>query len=124
MGLNVDVIATKELLSPVAGEIFDDIDKLAAAVVAFAGVTFRVFIGERSSGRGHDGGGDVVFTGDEFQCGLLAVLLITDGLPESRIGLGNGIHETTSKEGISAHAKAAGRKEVLYRERRWGKIHP
>ena len=56
MRLHVGGIGTKNLLYPVNGQLLGNINKLAAAVIAFAGVAFGVFVGELSSLRGHDGG--------------------------------------------------------------------
>ncbi len=96
VGLDVDVVAAEELFGAIAGEIFDDVDELAAAVVALAGIAFGVFVGERGRGGGEDGGGDVVFGGDEFQRRFLALRFVADGLPESGIGLGDGVHGYSS----------------------------
>ena len=46
VGLDVDVLGAEELFGAVAGEVFDDVGELAAAVVALAGVAFGVFVGE------------------------------------------------------------------------------
>ena len=91
VGLDVDVVAVEEFLGAIAGEVFDDVDELAAAVVAAAGVAFGVFVGEGRGGGGHDGGGDVVFAGDEFEGGFLAAGFVGDGLPECGVGLGVGV---------------------------------
>src|SRR5579862_67731 len=44
MRLHVGVLGAEQLLRPVARQILDDIGKLAAAVVAFSGVSLGVFV--------------------------------------------------------------------------------
>ena len=91
-GWTLTWVAVEKLLGAVAGEVFDNVDELAAAVVAFAGVAFGVFVGEGRGGGGHDGRGDVVFGGDKFEGGLLAAGFVGDGLPELGVFLGDGVH--------------------------------
>ena len=51
MRLHIDVLGAEEFFGAIDGEVFDDVDKLATAVIAPAGVAFRVFIGENRTGR-------------------------------------------------------------------------
>ena len=46
MGLDVGVLAAEQLAGALDGQVFDDIDLLAAAVVALAGVAFGVLVGK------------------------------------------------------------------------------
>ena len=46
MWLHVGCICAKKLLDAVNGQLFGNVNKLATAVVALAGVAFSVFIGE------------------------------------------------------------------------------
>jgi hypothetical protein len=61
VGLHVHALAAgEERESPVAGEVFHDVDHFAATVVALAGQAFGVLVGERAARGLHDGGGNVV----------------------------------------------------------------
>ena len=72
MGLHVAVLAAEELLYAAAGEVFGDIDKLTAAVVAMPGIAFGIFIGEMTARRSHYRWRDEIFAGDELYVALLA----------------------------------------------------
>ena len=61
VGLHVGVASAEELAGAVAGEVLDEVDLLAAAVVALAGVALGVLVGEDGAHSLHDGGaGDVL----------------------------------------------------------------
>ena len=45
MRLDVDILGAEQFLRPVARQIFDDIDELAAAVIALAGITLGILVG-------------------------------------------------------------------------------
>jgi hypothetical protein len=79
VGLDVGVFGAEQLFGAVAGEVFDDVGELAAAVVAAAGVAFGVLVGEDAAGGFEDGFGGEVFAGDEFEAGMLAVEFALDG---------------------------------------------
>ncbi len=78
VGLHVGVVGAEELLGPVACDIFNDIGKLAAAVVALAGVAFRVFVGENRPCRLKHSARDEVFAGNHLQPVVLANDLMFD----------------------------------------------
>ncbi len=80
--LDIDVLGAEKLFGAVAGEVFGDIDELAAAIVAAAGVAFGVFIGQHAAHALHDGGAGVVFAGDHFQALALALDFAGDGRPD------------------------------------------
>jgi hypothetical protein len=46
MRLHVGRVGTKQLFDAVNGQLFGNVHKLAAAVIALAGVAFGVFVGE------------------------------------------------------------------------------
>ena len=46
MRLHIGELAVEQLLRALDGEFFRDVDHLAAAVIALAGVAFRIFVGE------------------------------------------------------------------------------
>ena len=47
--LNVDMFGTKQLLCTFDGETFNNVDAFAATIVAFAGITFSVFVGQNTA---------------------------------------------------------------------------
>ena len=79
VGLHVGRFSTEQLFDAVNGQLFDHIHMLAAAVVALAGVAFGVFIGQLRALGFHDGGGAVVFAGDQLNVLLLALVFGLDG---------------------------------------------
>ncbi len=80
--LDVGELGAEELLGAVDRELLDDVDKLAAAVVALPGIAFGVFIGEHAAGGLHHGRAGVVFAGDHFQAVGLALDFVGDGGPD------------------------------------------
>ncbi len=86
MGLYVGVLRAKEFLGPLARQILHDVGKLAAAVVALAGIAFGILVGEdRAHGFEH-GFADEVLGGDQFQTFMLAADFVVDGGGDLRIG--------------------------------------
>ena len=69
--LHVDVLGAEELLGPFDGQPLDDIDELAAAVVALAGIALGVLVREHGPLGRHDGRARVVLAGDHLQADLL-----------------------------------------------------
>ncbi len=78
MRLYVDVVGAEEALGAVAGEVFDDVGELAAAVVALAGVAFGVLVGEDSAGGFEHGARDEVFACDHLEALVLAEDFVGD----------------------------------------------
>src|SRR4051794_40026273 len=58
--LNVSEFSSEELLCAVDRQLLDDVDELAAAIVASTRVALSVFVGEYTAGRLHDRGAGVV----------------------------------------------------------------
>ena len=69
--LHVDVLGIEELLGAVAGEVFDFIGKLAAAVITLAGIAFGVFVGENAAGGFEHRFRGEIFAGDQFDLAVL-----------------------------------------------------
>ncbi len=90
--LHIDVLGAEQLLGAIAGQIFDHVDVLAAAVIAPAGIAFGIFVREHAADGLHDGGADVVFAGDHFQAVLLAVGFSVDGGPNGGIVFFDEVH--------------------------------
>ena len=80
--LHVGVLGAEELLRAVAGQVLDDVDELAAAVVAPAGIALGVFVGQHAADGLHHGGAGVVFAGDHFQAVGLPLDFAGDGGPD------------------------------------------
>ena len=59
--LHVGVVAAEQLFAALDGEVFHDVDVLAPAVIALAGQTLGVFVGEVRADSRHDRGGNEVF---------------------------------------------------------------
>ena len=76
--LHVGVLGAEQLLGPVDGQLLDDVDVLAAAVVAPAGIALGVLVGQHAAGGLHHGGAGVVLAGDHLQAVLLALHLVGD----------------------------------------------
>ena len=74
MRLHIGAVGAKNLFHAVDGELFGNVDKLAATVIAFAWVAFGVFVRQLRALRGHHGGAGVVFAGDEFDVVFLALV--------------------------------------------------
>ena len=87
MGLHVGEFRAEQLLDPLNGQIFYEIDVFAAAVVPVTAVTFCVFIGKHTAGRSQDSFADDVFRCDKFDVALLAFQLQIAGREDLRIVL-------------------------------------
>ena len=98
--LDVDVVAAEELLRAVDGELLDDVDVLAAAVVALAGVALGVLVGEHAALALEDGLGDEVLGGDHLQRAPLAIELEVDGLGDLGVDLGERALEVVGLESV------------------------
>ena len=86
VGLYVGVFRAKEFLGALPRQILHHVGKLAAAVVAFAGIAFGIFVGEdRAHGFEHSFA-DKVLGGDQFQAFVLAANFVIDGGSHLRIG--------------------------------------
>ena len=64
MGLDVSVFGVKKFFGTIAGQVFDDVGILAAAVVPFAGVAFGILIREDTARGFESGFGNEVLAGD------------------------------------------------------------
>ena len=93
MRLDVGVFRAEELLGAVDGELLDDIDVLAAAVVALARVAFGILIRQHAALRFHHGLGDDVLRGDELEFRALAIELEVEFFRDFRVRLFQGGHQ-------------------------------
>src|SRR5262249_5408504 len=116
--LHVDVFrAGEERLDAVDGELLDDIDILTAAVPAATGITLGVFVREAGALRFHDGAGNEVFAGDEFDVLELARAVQTDGAGDFGIGFREGRARTESARELLDALRVAPAFELSAEER-------
>ncbi len=95
MRLNIGMFRTKQFTGTGAGNFFHYIDILAAAVIAFARISFGIFVGQHAAHSSHDRGGNDIFGGNEFQIVTLALKFLLHCSADFRIGAGNkanGVH--------------------------------
>ena len=90
MRLHVGVFAAEQLLHAPARKFLHFVHKLAAAVIALAGIALRVLVGEVAAHRRHDGGRDDVLAGDEFKVAALAGELALHRRADFGIGVSYG----------------------------------
>ena len=119
VGLHVDMLGAEQAFEPVAGEILDLVDKLAAAVVAVAGIALGIFVREHAPDRLHDGGAREVLAGDHLQPLVLARLLGLHGGPDIRVFLFDEVHEGPPWSGRDTK-REQGSKQSLGRARNPG----
>ncbi len=67
MRLHVGELGAEELLGAIAGEILDDVDVFAAAVVAAAGITLGVLVGQDTALRLQHRARHEVLRGDHLE---------------------------------------------------------
>ena len=88
VGLDVDVFGAEELFGAVAGQVFDDVGVLAAAVVALSGVALCVFVGKNGACGFEDRAADEVFGGNHLEAFVLAPYFVFNLLGD--LGVGGG----------------------------------
>ncbi len=85
VGLHVGVLGAEERLGPVDGDPLGDVDDLAAAVVAGAGIPLGVLVRERRPERGQHGRRGEVLGRDQLQRRRLPLQLPDQDLGELRV---------------------------------------
>ena len=106
VGLHVGVLGAEQFLGPIARQILDHVDVLAAAVVPPAGIALGIFVGQHAADGLHDGGAGVVFAGDHLQPVLLALDFGGNGGPDLGIFFGDEIHGDSSGFGRGEQREA------------------
>ena len=91
--LHVDEAAAEKLLGALDGEPLDRVDMLAAPIIAAAGIALGVLVGQYRALGLHDGAGDDVLGGDQFDLVLLAQQFVADRRGELGVGFGQGTGE-------------------------------
>ena len=85
MRLYIGVLRPKKFFRALDGQVFGDIDLLAAPVVAFSRIAFRVLIGQHTALRFKHGFRNHIFGGDELKRKGLAPGLAQNGFINLRI---------------------------------------
>ena len=96
MRLDVGVLGAEERLGALEGELLDDVDVLAAAVVALARVALGVLVGEPGALGFHHRGEGEVLAGDQLDLPRLPVALASIA-----------VHSSGSTSAIDAHPRSA-----------------
>ncbi|ENN85865.1 hypothetical protein RHSP_17832 [Rhizobium freirei PRF 81] len=86
--LNVGEVDAEQLLGALDGELFRDIDELAAAVIALARIAFSIFIRHDRALCFQHGARHDVFRSDQLDFVPLATQFLTDRSKDFRIGIG------------------------------------
>ena len=85
MGLHIGEAGAEELAGAFDGQALGDVDGLATAVVAAAGITLGVFVGQHAALGFEHGAGDDVLARDEFDAVLLALQFLRDDGGDGRV---------------------------------------
>ena len=124
-GCTLACSAAEKLLGPIAGQVFDHVDILAAAVVAPAGIALGIFVGQHAADGLHDRRAGVVFAGDHFQAVGLPLDFAGNGGPNVGVFLFDPIHRSyrgwrlaiaTLADSIGLHCRTRG---VVRQPRAW-----
>jgi hypothetical protein len=84
--LHVGVFGAEQLLGAADRQRFGDVDELAAAVVAFARISFGVLVRQDRAGCFEHGLADEVLGRDQFQAAVLPMGFLIDGARNLGIG--------------------------------------
>ena len=96
IGLHVGKVRAEQFLRALDRQRFGDVDELAAAVIAFAGITFGILVRHDRTLRFKHGGADDVFRGDQFDLFALTAKFGRDGAEDLGIAGGQGFAEETA----------------------------
>ncbi len=90
IGLHVGETAAEQAAGALDGERFGDVDELASAIVAPAGIALGVLVGHHRALRLEHGAGDDVLGGDQLDLVALAAEFLGDGVGDLGIAVGQG----------------------------------
>ncbi len=91
MRLHVGIFRAEQRLGAVDRQLFRHVHIFAAAVVALAGIAFRILVGQLAALRFHHCRAGVVFRRDQLDVIFLAAVFILDGRPQIGVGMGDGV---------------------------------
>ena len=80
MRLYVGIITAKQLLGTLDCQILNHIHAFAAAIISLAGITFRIFIGQRTAHSCHNRLTYPVLRSNQFDMTVLTIFLVDNGL--------------------------------------------
>ena len=92
MGLDIGVIAAEELLRALDGQSLHHVHALTSAVIALAGITLGVFVGQHRAHRHHNRLGYDVLGSDQLQIPSLPRALGLDRFAHFLVIAGNKVH--------------------------------
>ena len=88
MRLDVGEAAVEQLLGALDRERLDRVRRLAALIIAPAGIALGIFVGQHRALRLEHRARDDILRGDQLDLGLLAVELGGDRLGDRGVGVG------------------------------------
>jgi len=97
VGLDIRVLRPEQLFCPLNRQPLHFVHEFAAVVVALAGISFRIFVGQYRTLRLKHRRTDEVFRRDQLDLVVLARRLARDGLGDFRILPGKNAHFVSSK---------------------------
>ena len=129
VGLNVSVLSAEEFLHAGNSEGLNDVNEFAAAVVAAAGVTLSVLVGQYRALAFEDGTGDEVLGCNHLEGVLLALALQLNGFCNLGVEVGEGHLEDLllghyapgsvfALSSVAHHRGCRGVRRAIYRRRR------
>ena len=101
--LDIGEFAVEQLLGPLDRQVLDDIDILAATVIAFARISFGVFVGQNRTLRFQHRPADDVLGCDQFDLVALTAQLFLDGVGNVGVAAGQRFGEESGLAGGSVH---------------------
>ena len=87
MGLNVGELCAEQLLGTLDGQVLDDVDLFATAVIALAGIALGILVSKNAAHSLHHCRRNDVLGSDELDGAALAVELLTKSVCHLGIGL-------------------------------------
>ena len=87
VGLHIGVFGVEEFLGAIASQVFHDVGEFAPAVVALAGISFGILVGENAAGRFQYRFRREILAGDQFDLRVLAFGFAVDRIIDFRVNL-------------------------------------
>ena len=100
VGLNVGMSCAEEFFDPIDGNLFNLIDKFAAAVVALRGQAFRIFVRQDRALRLHYCWRGEVFAGNEFKMIALTIEFLADESGDRGVMFGKKVRSRGHGESV------------------------
>ncbi|MNN49902.1 hypothetical protein D3C81_1644570 [compost metagenome] len=94
MRLDIGMISAEQLLGTVTGKVLYDIDIFTAAIVAFARITFSIFIRKNRTHRFHYSFTDDILRSNKLNVGTLTAQLQSHRFQYCRVTLTQLFHDS------------------------------